>query len=185
MRIVTKPVGLFLAFLCAFSGVAYALIIHSHHAGAALGRFIMWCPGFAALSTCLLLRIPFGSLGWGWPARRYLKLSYFLPLIYAAPVYLLTWLVIRGSFSLVSYENTMTAVYALSRWPALGTFGVALPLLFTIGVIATKHSSLPKGTVNPQAELLGHKKEGFGLSWNPHEAGKLATGSEDKTVRLW
>jgi histone-binding protein RBBP4 len=49
----------------------------------------------------------------------------------------------------------------------------------------TKHSSLPKGTVNPQAELLGHKKEGFGLSWNPHEVGKLATGSEDKTVRLW
>ena len=49
----------------------------------------------------------------------------------------------------------------------------------------TKHSSFPKGIVNPQAELLGHKKEGFGLSWNPHEAGHLATGSEDKTVRLW
>lgn len=137
MRIVTRPVVLFLAFLCVFSGAAYALIIHSHHTGAALGRFIMWCPGFAALSTCLLLRIPVRSLGWDWPTRRYLKLSYFLPLIYAVPVYLLTWLVIRGSFSLKSYENTMTAVYALSRWPALGTFGVALPLLFTIGVIAT------------------------------------------------
>lgn len=51
----------------------------------------------------------------------------------------------------------------------------------------TKHSSIPKGIVSPQAELLGHKKEGFGLSWNPHpdEAGKLATGSEDTTVRLW
>ena len=49
----------------------------------------------------------------------------------------------------------------------------------------TKHSLVPPGIVNPQAELLGHKKEGFGLSWNPHEAGKLATGSEDKTVRLW
>ena len=49
----------------------------------------------------------------------------------------------------------------------------------------TKHSSFPKGIVSPQAELLGHKKEGFGLSWNPHEAGHLATGSEDKTVRLW
>ncbi|KAH8649667.1 WD40-repeat-containing domain protein [Tricladium varicosporioides] len=49
----------------------------------------------------------------------------------------------------------------------------------------TKHSSIPKGTVNPQAVLVGHKKEGFGLSWNPHEAGKLATGSEDGTVRLW
>lgn len=52
----------------------------------------------------------------------------------------------------------------------------------------TKHSSIPKGIVNPQAQLIGHKTEGFGLSWNPHGEegrGKLATGSEDKTVRLW
>ncbi|MCJ1305084.1 Histone acetyltransferase type B subunit 2 [Hypocenomyce scalaris] len=49
----------------------------------------------------------------------------------------------------------------------------------------TKHPSVPTGTVNPQIELLGHTKEGFGLSWSPHESGHLATGSEDKTVRLW
>jgi histone-binding protein RBBP4 len=49
----------------------------------------------------------------------------------------------------------------------------------------SKHPSLPTGTVNPQLELLGHAKEGFGLSWSPHSAGHLATGSEDKTVRLW
>lgn len=49
----------------------------------------------------------------------------------------------------------------------------------------SKHPSLPTGTVNPQLELLGHEKEGFGLSWSPHTAGHLATGSEDKTVRLW
>ncbi|MCJ1409461.1 Histone acetyltransferase type B subunit 2 [Ptychographa xylographoides] len=49
----------------------------------------------------------------------------------------------------------------------------------------SKHSSIPSGHVNPQIELLGHTKEGFGLSWSPHEAGHLATGSEDKTVRLW
>lgn len=49
----------------------------------------------------------------------------------------------------------------------------------------SKHPSLPTGTVNPQLELLGHTREGFGLSWSPHTAGHLATGSEDKTVRLW
>lgn len=49
----------------------------------------------------------------------------------------------------------------------------------------SKHPSLPTGTVNPQLELLGHTREGFGLSWSPHTAGNLATGSEDKTVRLW
>ncbi|KAI9827700.1 MAG: Histone acetyltransferase type B subunit 2 [Sarea resinae] len=49
----------------------------------------------------------------------------------------------------------------------------------------TKHSSTPNGIVNPQITLEGHKKEGFGLSWNPHEEGHLATGCEDQTVRLW
>ncbi|KAL9105405.1 MAG: hypothetical protein Q9227_009423 [Pyrenula ochraceoflavens] len=49
----------------------------------------------------------------------------------------------------------------------------------------TKHQSVPPGYVNPQIELRGHKREGFGLNWNPHEAGKLATAAEDNTVQLW
>ena len=49
----------------------------------------------------------------------------------------------------------------------------------------SKHSSMPTGVVNPQMELLGHSREGFGLSWSPHEGSQLATGSEDKTVKLW
>ena len=49
----------------------------------------------------------------------------------------------------------------------------------------TKHPLAPTGQVNPQMELIGHEAEGFGLSWSPHEAGHLATGSEDQTVRLW
>lgn len=49
----------------------------------------------------------------------------------------------------------------------------------------SKHPSQPTGAVNPEMELLGHTKEGFGLSWSPHVAGHLATGSEDKTVKLW
>ena len=49
----------------------------------------------------------------------------------------------------------------------------------------TKHLSVPTGTVNPQMELLGHTKEGFGISWSTHDNGHLATGSEDETVRLW
>ncbi|KAI1498469.1 WD domain-containing protein [Biscogniauxia marginata] len=49
----------------------------------------------------------------------------------------------------------------------------------------TKHSSEPNGKVNPQVELDGHDKEGFGLNWNPHAEGSLASGSEDQTVCLW
>jgi membrane protease YdiL (CAAX protease family) len=137
MRAPDKPLPIFLALLCIFSAAAYALVIHSHHESAALSRFLMWCPGFAALCTCLLLRVPLGTLGLGWPARRFLRLAYFLPLIYAAPVYLLTWLAVRGAFSLKSFEAAMAGIYGLGRWPALGTFGVAMPLLFTITVIGT------------------------------------------------
>lgn len=53
----------------------------------------------------------------------------------------------------------------------------------------TKHplqpSSTHAGSINPQVELVGHKAEGFGLSWNPHDEGALASGSEDKTMCLW
>jgi uncharacterized protein len=49
--------------------------------------------------------------------------------------FLLTWLAIRGSFSLKSFEASMAGTYGLGRWPTLGTFGVALPLLFAITVI--------------------------------------------------
>lgn len=50
----------------------------------------------------------------------------------------------------------------------------------------TKHPSQPKtNTVDAQIELKGHEKEGFGLDWNRHTEGQLATGSEDKTVKIW
>lgn len=49
----------------------------------------------------------------------------------------------------------------------------------------SKHSSTPTGKPNPDIELLGHEYEGYGLCWNPHQAGHLASASEDCTVRLW
>lgn len=132
-----KQLTVFFAFLCLFSGAAYALMIHSHHLDAPLSRFTMWCPGLAVLCTCFFLRVPLGGLGWSWPASRFLKLAYFLPLIYAAPVYIITWLSIRGTFALQSFEATMSSMYGLGQWPVFGTFAVALPLLFTVNVIAT------------------------------------------------
>lgn len=50
----------------------------------------------------------------------------------------------------------------------------------------TKHTMQPKNnTIDAQIELKGHESEGFGLDWNPHTEGQIATGSEDRTVRVW
>ena len=137
MREPNRSLLVFLAFLCLFSAAADALVVHSHVESAPLSRFVMWNPGFAALCTCLLLRIPLGSLGWRWPTGRFLRLAYFLPLLYATPIYVTTWLVVPHTFALKSFETAMAGMYGLGRWPALGTFGVAVPLCFTITVIGT------------------------------------------------
>ncbi|TKX26828.1 histone acetyltransferase type B subunit 2 [Elsinoe australis] len=50
----------------------------------------------------------------------------------------------------------------------------------------TKHPLQPKDNkIMAQATLEGHESEGFALDWNRHTEGQLATGSEDRTVRVW
>jgi len=51
----------------------------------------------------------------------------------------------------------------------------------------SKHPSFPAkdAPFAPQAVCVGHTKEGYGLCWSPHTAGRLISGSEDTTVCLW
>jgi len=50
----------------------------------------------------------------------------------------------------------------------------------------TKHPLQPKDdSIKFEAELVGHSKEGFGLSWSPLKEGHLVTGNEDTTVKTW
>lgn len=50
----------------------------------------------------------------------------------------------------------------------------------------TKHPNSPSSNdCKPDIRLKGHTLEGYGLSWNPHEAGHLVTASDDTTVRHW
>lgn len=42
----------------------------------------------------------------------------------------------------------------------------------------------PEG-LGPNLLLLGHEKEGYGLSWNPTKSGLLASGSDDGRVLVW
>jgi len=37
----------------------------------------------------------------------------------------------------------------------------------------------------PEFRLVGHEKEGYGLSWSPRQEGYLLSGSEDHLVCFW
>jgi|Transcript_11806 histone-binding protein RBBP4 len=51
----------------------------------------------------------------------------------------------------------------------------------------TKHPSKPddSGLCRPDLRLLGHKTEGYGLSWSAHREGHLLSGSDDAQICLW
>lgn len=50
----------------------------------------------------------------------------------------------------------------------------------------TKHPSTPTHqTFSPQHVCCGHKKEGYGLCWNPRVTGYLLSGSDDAIICLW
>ncbi len=50
-----------------------------------------------------------------------------------------------------------------------------------------KHPSKPEAPelVKPELKLIGHKKEGYGLSWNPMKKGLLLTASHDGSICSW
>jgi len=51
----------------------------------------------------------------------------------------------------------------------------------------TKHPSKPSadGKCNPTLTLVGHKKEGYGLSWSNLKEGYLLSGSDDAVICMW
>jgi histone-binding protein RBBP4 len=51
----------------------------------------------------------------------------------------------------------------------------------------SKHPSVPAedSPFAPQGVCVGHEQEGYSMAWSPHEAGHLATGSDDGTVKIW
>ncbi len=132
-----RQIFVFLVLLCLFSAIADALIVHMHQGNLMTSRFIMCCPAVAALATCAIFRLDLSTLGWRRPSGRWFALSYCLPVLYAFPVYLFAWLAVPHSFALKVFEAATASSYDLARRPIFGTFGVGVPLLLTVGMIAT------------------------------------------------
>lgn len=77
------------------SGIFYRLIIRNGSLGAHGGLFVlalMWCPGAAGLLTRLLFQGNLRGHGWSWGKTKYQFASYWIPLAYAAIVYVPLWI---------------------------------------------------------------------------------------------
>ena len=145
MKPLAKQIVAFLCLVFLFSSLPYFLMIHSGHVGSGNGlvvRLVMWCPAAAAFATCALFRIDTRTLGWNWRPLRYEALGYYLPLLYAIPVYAVTWIAVRGSFALGAFESDAAQSFSMPGSPHLASFGLMIPMLATLGVIGSVANAL-------------------------------------------
>lgn len=132
-----SQIWVFLAVLIVLSTISNLISIHQVHPNPMSSRFVMWVPAFATFITCGLCWVDMATLGWRWPGTRWLARAFFVPLLYTLPVYVFTWLVVRGSFDLNTFMHNVAESYNLGDAPVFGTFVVGLPLLLTVGMIGS------------------------------------------------
>lgn len=132
-----RQIWIFLAAVCFFSAMSDTLRIHVDHQNPMLDRFAMWGPTGAAVITCWICRIDIRTLGWQWPSTRWLVLGYCVPPLYAAVAYLCVWAFVPQAFALDAFMSAVAGAYNLADYKVFGTFVVGIPLLLTVGVIAS------------------------------------------------
>lgn len=145
MRTLAKQIVLFLFLVFAFSSLPYFLVIHSGHLAVGNGlavSMLMWCPAFAAFATCALLKIDLATLGWNWRPARYEAWAYVIPILYALPVYIATWLGISGSFDFSRFAEPMGKAFGFFNSPRATALLLAIPLYAVLGVISSTARAL-------------------------------------------
>lgn len=116
----------FLVLTFVFSSIPYFLIISAGSLSAGGGWYpiaLMWCPGIAALTTCLAYRKNLRGLGWQWGYSRYQATAFLLPIGYGLVAYGIIWLLGFGglddSFSR-DWLSWFTLGFLLNCFAALG-----------------------------------------------------------------
>jgi uncharacterized protein len=94
-----KEVITFLFLLVAASAYCYTPMIVQHSIRSGNGTtWLMWCPGFAGLATCLIFHRNLHGFGWLPGNYKWLLLAYVIPIGYALAAYSVIWLTGLGGF---------------------------------------------------------------------------------------
>jgi membrane protease YdiL (CAAX protease family) len=145
MRPLRKQTVVYLALVFCFSALPEYVMIHAGHIGAGNGltvSLVMWCPAFAAFLTCRVFRIDLATLGWNWRPAKYQAWSYFIPILYALPVYVITWVLIPGAFGFSSFAASLGDAFGFPQYSTAVTLLLALPCYATVGVISSMARAL-------------------------------------------
>ncbi|HEV2489455.1 MAG TPA: CPBP family intramembrane glutamic endopeptidase [Candidatus Acidoferrales bacterium] len=169
-------IGVYLVLTFAFSSVFYRLIIHQGTLAAHGGLLVaglMWSPGAAGLLTRLFFQGNLRGHGWGWGKWKYEFAGYWIPLAYAAVVYVPLWLAGAADFHspVLSRAGQLIAQHGLASWVAVPAYFLTLA---TLGMLSSCSRALGeelgwRGFLVPQlAKITSFRGVAFtsGIIWS-------------------
>jgi membrane protease YdiL (CAAX protease family) len=95
----------------------------------------MWSPALAVFVTKKIFGESIRDLAWQWGENRYAWIGYFVPLLYALPVYVVVWLTGLGAFNWDTVQK-IAANYGWQNLPLGLTLILFVLLTATVGLIA-------------------------------------------------
>jgi membrane protease YdiL (CAAX protease family) len=143
-RSVRAGIYTYLACTFALSSIFYVLIIRAGHLMAGHGLYVlalMWCPGAAAISTCLIRGKSLSSLGWRWKWR-YQLISYAIPVAYAGLAYILVWVTGFGGFPNWKVVDAFAARAGLTHVDHVVALALFILFTGTVGMLGSTVSAL-------------------------------------------
>ena len=139
-----KTILIFLAIVTVISAVFHYAIVNLYPSRIYIGG-LMWCPAIAAIITLKLKGRSISSLNWDWGNWKYIRLSYFIPALYALITYILIWLFGLGGLPneeiILDWAKELGLVGIGTLNPTVAII-VAVILLATVGVIRAMATTL-------------------------------------------
>jgi membrane protease YdiL (CAAX protease family) len=135
---------IFLIVVSVLSALFHYAIVNLYPSRLYIGG-LMWCPALAAFLALKVRGEPISSIDWGWGDWKYIKLSYFIPLLYVFITYLLLWIIGFGSLAdgekIIEWANEIGLVGIGTLSPLLAVI-IGVFLLGTVGVIRAMATTL-------------------------------------------
>jgi membrane protease YdiL (CAAX protease family) len=193
---VWKKIALFYGLTLFFSNVFNAFELHAGKMEAGSLLYVtgaMWSPAAAAFLTKRIFGESIAQLPWGWGGARFAWLAYLIPLAYALPVYLITWLTPLGGFLEADFLKRTAAQFGWSEFPPTMTLVLFVLLTATVGLVAKTGRALGeeigwRGFLVPEL----NKVVGFtgvsllsGLMWAAYHFPVLLFGDYNKGAPAW
>ncbi|MBO6504854.1 MAG: CPBP family intramembrane metalloprotease [Kordiimonadaceae bacterium] len=129
-----RPVIAFLGLTALFAAIAYYFVIE-HGLRRYYVALLMWTPALAVFAASRLGLIDLKSIGWRWPAGRWMALSYLLPAVYGAVAYLIIWGGGFGGLLDAKFTQEVSYFLGLDGWSEGATIAFGILMFGTVGMI--------------------------------------------------